>query len=66
MSAGRKPEDMDAGPGISETGYGLGPVHLVAVGLTPDLAELLPVGAQAWAAGAADDGLMDRLKDGER
>jgi hypothetical protein len=65
MSARRKPEDVDAGPGVSEAGYRFGPVFLIAVGLAPDLADVLTICTQPWAASAGDDDLLHGLKDGK-
>jgi hypothetical protein len=59
-------KDVDAGVGVSETGNGLGPVLLIAIGGALDYAEVLSVCTQARAEGAADNGLLDGFEDGER
>jgi len=61
----RKAQHENAGARVAEAGYRLGPVLLVSVGASFDLADTLPVGAQPWAARAGDNALLDRLEDGE-
>ena len=64
VRAGSKAEDQDAGFGIAKAGNGTTPVRLVAIGTTADLGHLGAPGAEARAALAGNDLLIESFQRG--
>ncbi len=60
---GASPRMRNAGAGISEAGNRAGPVDLVLIGASTGFAQSTAVVAQAGAAFAGDDGLVNLRKD---
>jgi len=62
VGSGSEADDEDSGTGVAEAGDGASPVGLVLVGAAFGFADTLAVGAEAGAAFAGDDGLMNLLE----